>query len=39
MTNATRVCDERGDIAGASLIDNWIDETERRAWFLHETTR
>jgi starvation-inducible DNA-binding protein len=33
------LCDERGDIAGASLIENWIDEAERRAWFLHETTR
>jgi starvation-inducible DNA-binding protein len=33
------LCDERGDIAGASLIENWIDEAEHRAWFLHETTR
>ncbi len=33
------LCDERGDIAGASLIENWIDEAERRAWFLYETTR
>jgi len=33
------ICDECGDIAGASLIENWIDETERRAWFLYETTR
>ena len=30
------VCDERGDIATASLIESWIDETERRAWFLYE---
>jgi starvation-inducible DNA-binding protein len=30
------VCDERRDIATASLIENWIDETERRAWFLFE---
>jgi starvation-inducible DNA-binding protein len=29
-------CDEHRDIATASLIENWIDETERRAWFLFE---
>ena len=33
------LCDEGGDIAGASLIEIWIDEAERRAWFLFETTR
>ena len=33
------VCDEHRDIASASLIENWIDETERRLWFLFETTR
>jgi starvation-inducible DNA-binding protein len=33
------LCDERGDIAGASLIENWIDEAEHRAWFLYEATR
>jgi starvation-inducible DNA-binding protein len=26
-------------VATASLIENWIDETERRVWFLFETTR
>jgi starvation-inducible DNA-binding protein len=26
-----------GDVATASLIENWIDETERRIWFLSET--
>jgi len=30
------VCEERGDIATASLIEVWIDETERRCWFLFE---
>ncbi|HXX66414.1 MAG TPA: DNA starvation/stationary phase protection protein [Polyangiaceae bacterium] len=30
------VCDEHNDIASASLIEVWIDETERRAWFLFE---
>ena len=33
------VCDEHGDVASASLIENWIDEAERRAWFLFETCR
>ena len=33
------VCDEHGDIASASLIEVWIDETERRAWFLFEAGR
>src|ERR1700683_4129614 len=28
------VCDEFGDVATASLIENWIDQTERRTWFL-----
>ena len=31
--------DEHNDVATTSLIENWIDETERRAWFLFETTR
>ena len=33
------VVDELRDIATASLIENWIDETERRAWFLFESSR
>jgi starvation-inducible DNA-binding protein len=33
------VSDECRDIASASLIETWIDETERRAWFLFEATR
>ena len=36
---AHEVCDEHRDIATASLIENWIDETERRAWFLFEASR
>jgi starvation-inducible DNA-binding protein len=31
------VCDEHKDVATASLIENWIDESERRTWFLSET--
>jgi len=30
------LCDRRDDVATASLIENWIDETERRTWFLSE---
>ncbi len=33
------VCDEYNDVATASLLENWIDETERRTWFLFEATR
>jgi starvation-inducible DNA-binding protein len=33
------LCDEHGDVASASLIENWIDEAERRTWFLFETSR
>jgi starvation-inducible DNA-binding protein len=36
---AHAVCDESQDIATASLIENWIDETERRTWFLFEAVR
>jgi len=33
------VCEAYGDVASTSLIENWIDESERRAWFLFESTR
>lgn len=33
------LCDEHDDVATESLIENWIDETERRVWFLFETSR
>lgn len=33
------LCDEFGDVATASLLENWIDEGERRVWFLFETLR
>src|ERR1700693_2626697 len=33
------LCEEHGDVAPARLIENWIDEAERRTWFLFETTR
>src|SRR5437867_6570718 len=39
LREAHNVCDEHRDVATASLIEIWIDETERRAWFLFEATR
>jgi starvation-inducible DNA-binding protein len=33
------LCDEHGDVAGASLLENWIDEAEGRTWFLYEAGR
>jgi starvation-inducible DNA-binding protein len=32
-------CDEAGDVATASLLENWIDQSQERSWFLYETTR
>ncbi len=39
MREAHEVCEDNEDIASASLIEVWIDETERRTWFLFESTR
>ena len=39
LRSAHALCDQRGDVASASLIENWIDEAEHRTWFLHEATR
>ena len=39
LREAHNVCDEHRDIASASLIEVWIDETERRTWFLFESSR
>jgi starvation-inducible DNA-binding protein len=39
MRQTHDLCDEHGDVASASLLENWIDEAERRAWFLVEATR
>jgi len=39
MRSLHGVCDEHGDVATASLIENWIDEGEQRVWFLFETLR
>ena len=39
MRETHNVCDEHRDVATASLLEVWIDEAERRAWFLFEATR
>jgi starvation-inducible DNA-binding protein len=39
LRDVHEVCDAQRDIASASLIENWIDETERRTWFLFEASR
>ena len=39
MRSVHDLCDEHGDVATASLIEVWIDETERRTWFLFEASR
>jgi starvation-inducible DNA-binding protein len=39
MRETHSLCDEHGDVATASLIEVWIDEAERRVWFLFEAGR
>ena len=39
MRRTHALCDEHGDVATTSLIEVWIDEAERRTWFLFEATR
>ena len=39
MKAAHDLCDEAGDIATASFLEVWIDEAERRAWFLFEASQ
>jgi len=39
MREAHGVCDESNDVASASLLETWIDEAERRTWFLFESCR
>lgn len=39
LREAHNVCDEGRDVATASMIEVWIDETERRTWFLFEASR
>jgi starvation-inducible DNA-binding protein len=37
LRSTHEICERHNDVATASLIENWIDETERRTWFLSET--
>jgi len=39
LREAHALCDEHGDVATASLIENWVDEAEHRVWFLSEACR
>jgi starvation-inducible DNA-binding protein len=39
MREVHGVCGEHGDVATASLLEVWIDEAERRTWFLFEASR
>jgi starvation-inducible DNA-binding protein len=39
MRETHDLCEEHRDVATASLLENWIDEAERRTWFLFEATR
>jgi starvation-inducible DNA-binding protein len=39
MRETHGLCDEHNDVASASLLETWIDEAERRTWFLFEATR
>jgi starvation-inducible DNA-binding protein len=38
LREAHGLCDEHNDVATASLLENWIDEAERRTWFLFEAS-
>lgn len=37
LREAHKICDDNGDIATASILENFVDEAERRVWFLFET--
>jgi starvation-inducible DNA-binding protein len=39
MREVHNVCDDHGDVATASLLEVWIDEAEKRVWFLFEAAR
>jgi starvation-inducible DNA-binding protein len=39
LRSTHEVCERHNDVATASLIETWIDETERRTWFLSEIIR
>ena len=39
MRKAHEICDKHDDVASASILENFIDQTERRNWFLFEVSR
>jgi starvation-inducible DNA-binding protein len=39
MLEVHQLCDDGGELATAGLLENWIDETQKRLWFLSETAR
>src|SRR6202023_2822190 len=39
MREVHGLCEEHGDVATASLLENWMDDAERRTWFLFEASR
>ena len=39
MRAVHELCDQERDVATASLLENWIDQSQRRSWFLFEATR
>ena len=39
MRETHALCDEHGDVASASLLEQWIDDAEGRVWFLYEASR
>ena len=39
LREAHGISEEYGDVASASLIENWVDEAEQRVWYLFEASR
>jgi starvation-inducible DNA-binding protein len=39
MRSAHALCDDAGDVASTSMLENWIDDAQRRSWFLYEKSR
>ena len=39
MIEVHDLCEEANDVATASLLENWVDQAQRRVWFLFETSR
>jgi starvation-inducible DNA-binding protein len=39
MRSVHELCDQCKDVATASVLENWIDQTEQRIWFLYEASK